>query len=587
MIPGSALSAALSAALGLSALGVSDGEPASPVVIEGADEQSRRAILELLPERDAPTTLFEAERIAEEAAGRARAWLRSEGYYAAEVIPEANEDPPSARLVIAPGARFRFAAPRLVFDGAAPDAETAAAAEKDLAGMAENAPARAQAVLSAEAAALATLQAGGYPDAATGARRVVADHATNTLAAEFHFNAGARAKLGQVRVEPGGMFRDDFLRRLSGWKPGDQYDPELVSDLRRDLVSTGAVSRATTRLAPADENGVRDVVLDVEAAKRHAYELGLGWSTTEGVGVEGEWTRRNFTGRADALTVALALGDLRQGASVALERPHAAGRARTQRFVAGYELEDNEAFTREGVQASASVDASPRLRLGTSYGVSVSANRFDAAAGVENALVFSSFVEVHRDTTERPLDAHSGSILDLRLEPSVSTGDATVGFVRASGEARIYHTTGGEARYTFAARTRAGWLEAVTGDAEDIPPDRRFYAGGGGSVRGYAYNSIFPEERERLGLTPGGQGLIEIGLETRARLTERWGAAAFVDGGAAFDSWEEAGDLRWGVGVGARYNLGFAPLRADIAFPLDRREGDSEYALYISLGQAF
>jgi translocation and assembly module TamA len=557
------------------------------VVIEGADEQSRRAILELLPERDAPTTLFEAERIAEEAATRARAWLRSEGYYAAEVTPEASEEPPSARLVIAPGARFRFAAPQLAFDDAAPDSETVAAAAKDLQRVAENAPARAQAVLEAEATALATLQAAGYPDAAAGARRVVVDHASNSVLTEFRFNAGARAKLGNVRVEPGGMFRDDFLRRLSGWKPGDQYDPERVSDLRRDLVSTGAVSRVTTRLAPADENGVRDVVLDVEAAKRHAYELGLGWSTTEGIGLEAEWTRRNFTGRADALTVALALGDMRQGASVALERPHAAGRARTQRFVAGYEREDNEAFTREGVQASASVDASPRLRLGTSYGVSVSANTFDAAAGVEEALVFAGFVDVHRDTTERPLDARSGTIVDLRLEPAVSTGDATVGFVRAMGDARIYHSTGREDRYTFAARTRVGWLETVTGDAENIPPDRRFYAGGGGSVRGYAYNSIFPEEREVLGLTPGGQGLFEIGLETRARLSDRWGAAAFVDGGAAFDTWEEAGDMRWGVGVGARYNLGFAPLRVDIAFPLDRRDGDSEYALYISLGQAF
>ena len=68
---------------------------------------------------------------------------------------------------------------------------------------------------------------------------------------------------------------------------------------------------------------------------------------------------------------------------------------------------------------------------------------------------------------------------------------------------------------------------------------------------------------------------------------ERLGAAAFVDGGNAFDDWGEAGDLSWGAGLGVRYDLGFAPLRVDIAVPLDPRPGDPDYALYISIGQAF
>ena len=42
-----------------------------------------------------------------------------------------------------------------------------------------------------------------------------------------------------------------------------------------------------------------------------------------------------------------------------------------------------------------------------------------------------------------------------------------------------------------------------------------------------------------------------------------------------------------GVGIGARYNLGFAPLRVDLAIPLDEDESSDDFALYISLGQAF
>jgi translocation and assembly module TamA len=169
----------------------------------------------------------------------------------------------------------------------------------------------------------------------------------------------------------------------------------------------------------------------------------------------------------------------------------------------------------------------------------------------------------------------------------VSAGEETLLFVRGIGEARRYRSFGREDAFTLAARIRAGWLASVDGDVNDAPADRRFYAGGGGSVRGYEYNSIYPEERDLLGLTPGGQGLLEGSVELRWRVGARWGAAAFIDGGTAFDDWEDATDLSYGVGVGLRYNLGFAPLRVDVAFPLDEEHADEDYAVYISLGQAF
>ena len=106
-------------------------------------------------------------------------------------------------------------------------------------------------------------------------------------------------------------------------------------------------------------------------------------------------------------------------------------------------------------------------------------------------------------------------------------------------------------------------------------------------MRGYEYNSIYPAERDALGLTPGGQGLVEGSVEARWRFNERWGAVAFVDGGTAFDDWENVGELSFSAGIGARYNLGFAPLRVDIAVPLDEEERNDEFAVYISLGQAF
>jgi translocation and assembly module TamA len=573
------------------ALGAAASPPAwaeSPVVIEGASEETREAILDLLPDRDRPQSLFDAERIAEEAANRANSWLRSEGYYAATVTPEAGDSPPMARLVIAPGPRFRFTAPTLVFDNAIPDTATETAVRDALEPLREGEPARAATILEVESAALAALQALGYADAAIGERRVVVDHATNTVAAAFHYDAGDLVRLGDVRAEPNDILRPRFVDHLRNWDRGDRYTPEALARLRRDLASTGAVSRVSTTLDPPDENGLRDVVLDIEPAARNAYELGLSYSTTEGAGLAAEWTRRNFTRRADALTIAATLAELQQDLTAELSRPHAAGLGHEVIYGAAIEREDLEAYRRTSAALYASIDASNNLRLGVSYGARLSADQFDdLAGGVTDAIVLSGFASVRRNTTGVLLDPRGGSRVEFRIEPSLSTGDETLVFARSIAEGRAYRSFGREDAFTLAARIRTGWLAAVTGSADDAPADRRFYAGGGGSVRGYEYNTIYPEERDALALTPGGEGLLEGAVELRWRSQGRWGAAVFVDGGTAFDDWSEATDLSYGVGFGVRYNLGFAPLRVDVAFPLDDDETADDFALYISLGQAF
>jgi translocation and assembly module TamA len=580
------LPAALCAALGLPAAAPAWAE--SPVRIEGVDRETRTAILDLLPDRDAPESLFDAERIAEEAAARALAWLRSEGYYAAAVTPLASETPPSAQLAIALGPRFTFAAPRIEWRGEPPGLDVARDVDTALAPIATGGPARAALVLQAEGDTIAALQHSGYAEAAAQERRVVVDHASAEVAVEFRLSAGERVRLGRLRAEPSDVLRPGFVDGLQNWQTGDVYSPDAMARLRRDLTATGAISTVSTSLAAPSEDGSRDVVAAIEPARRNAYELGVSYSTTEGAGLQAEWTRRNLTGRADSLTLAATLAEMQLGVSVALTRPHAAGLGHAATFGASADREMLEAYTRQGVALFASVDASTRLRTATSYGLRLSADEYDDVSGdITDAIVLSGFADWRHDTSEFSLDPRDGAITEFRIEPSVSTGDETLAFVRATAEARAYKSFGANDRLTLAARARAGWLEAVSGSADDVPPDRRFYAGGGGSVRGYEYNSIYPAERDLLGLSPGGQGVVEGSVEARWRFDDRWGAAAFVDAGTAFDDWGEASDLSWGAGFGARYDLGFAPLRIDVAFPLDENESSDDFALYISLGQAF
>ena len=122
-----------------------------------------------------------------------------------------------------------------------------------------------------------------------------------------------------------------------------------------------------------------------------------------------------------------------------------------------------------------------------------------------------------------------------------------------------------------------------------ITPSQRFYAGGGGPVRGYGYQQIGPRDME--GDPSGGRALSERSLEARVRTGLFEGALAcvpFIDAGAVDEtSTPSLSDLRFGAGIGVRYYTNFGPLRIDLATPLNPRPGDSRIGVYVALGQAF
>ncbi len=137
---------------------------------------------------------------------------------------------------------------------------------------------------------------------------------------------------------------------------------------------------------------------------------------------------------------------------------------------------------------------------------------------------------------------------------------------------------------TLAGRVVVGSIFGA--DTRDVPPDWRFYAGGGGSVRGYPFQSIGPQTLS--GSPAGGDGLLELGLELRQRLGANWGWVAFADAGAVSeDGIPGTGALAIGLGLGLRYFTPVGPIRVDVATPLDPRDGDSPVQLYIGIGQAF
>jgi len=279
---------------------------------------------------------------------------------------------------------------------------------------------------------------------------------------------------------------------------------------------------------------------------------------------------------------------------VDLKLPHWRTPGQTLTMGAAVVHEDTNAYRR----FAAVLYADARQRIGKSswysYGLGLDVgqydeNRFDPISQApitfsRNLAILTGRGSFYMDRSNDPLDPTTGYRLTASVQPTAVTGEDTVLFVRSEAQATAYLPIEDNARTVLAGRVRLGTI--LGGEELTVPSDRLFYAGGGGSVRGYEYQGVGPRLPDN---TPrGGLSLFETSLEVRRQVFGNFQGVAFIDAGAiGFQETPNFNNLRYGAGFGVRYKLPFGPVRADIAFPLDRREGDAAFQIYISLGQAF
>ncbi|MEQ8405077.1 MAG: BamA/TamA family outer membrane protein [Oceanicaulis sp.] len=568
------------------------GAGAAPLArVEGIEDAGlRTALRQALGEAErAPEDRWRAREQARDAADRARRFMESRGYYAAVVDPRLDDE---GRPVIRvrTGAQFTFQSAEVVFDqppGARePDLETRAAL-----GLSQGDPVIAREVIDARARVLAALRRSGYPEAREGDHEIIIDHTVDAARADFLYRTGEFITFGDPEFAGGLAELDpEYIDRLAPFEIGDPASRPALSEFASRLQGLEAIVVADARLAPpgvTDADGNRLVDVRADPAPKHRLEGLLSFSTDEGAGAEIAWTRRNLFGQAELLTLAGTFAQLERSVSAEFVAPHWRRYGQELTVFAEAAQERTDAFDQDVVRASAIVARQVSDHVSASAGVEVSTAEIRDARGERRLNTVSAPLGLAYDGRDDVLDPREGIFADVAVAPGWSFGDNDVRFVRLEAGLRGYQPVSDDV--VLAGRVRVGTLQGAS--AFRVGVDERFYAGGGGSVRGYAFQSLSPlrEGFNTNALEPfGGASLAEVSAEARWRYSDRLGFVGFVDGGAATtDAQPDFGAMRYGAGVGVRYYPGFGPLRVDIATPLDPRERDDIVQVYISIGQAF
>ena len=518
--------------------------------------------------------------------------LRAEGYYDAQVSTAVEEQRgrPTVVLTAEAGSLYRFSDVTLAGVQAAGDKAD------DLSrafGLSAADPVNADAVAAAETRLRAAVGAEGFPFAAVGEPEIVVDRAARTATLAVSVEPGGARRFGRITANPdNGVFDAAHVAEIARFRPGDPYQAAEVDDLRRALIQTGLVSTAGVKPVPGADPDTVDIAVTLAPAPPRTIAAEAGYGTGEGARLEVSWSHRNLFPPEGALTVRGVAGTREQLGSLVFRRNNLGRRDRvfTAQIAAAHV--ERDAYEADTLSLSGTLERQTNIFFQKTWIWSLGA---ELLASDERDVIVSTGESRRRtfligalptsltyDGSDDLLNPTRGFRLGGRLSPELSLQGAAFGYARAQVDASAYKSV--TDTVVLAGRVRAGTILGAPRD--QVAPSRRFYAGGGASVRGYGYQSIGPRDPNNDPI--GGRSLAEFGLEARVRVLGSFGIVPFFDGGNIYTGVvPKLTGFRYGAGIGARYYSNFGPIRVDVGTPLNRQRGDSRIAVYVSLGQAF
>ena len=453
----------------------------------------------------------------------------------------------------------------------------------------QDAPYSASLVVKAGEAILTRYKENGYPFPKISHRDVMADFKTNHVEVSFQVSPGPYARFGPTRVTGLERLKDQYVYELIPWKEGELYDIRQIKAARQTLFDTnlfGVV--AFKNPEKVDAQGQLPMTVELTERAPRTVRLGLEYTTDYGPGFNGSWTHRNLFGMAEKLTASAILNKEIRTAALRFDKPMFLNRDNT--FISRISFNDETTDAYDATSGIATVilqqQFTQTFRAGGGLGFHLSRVKDNATHERNTYQLVYVPLTADLDTRKNILNPIQGYHLSLAMAPYQDISQSDIRFFR--------YVLGGSTYYNF---NRGDWIvvavQAAFGqifgiDHDKMPADLRFYPGGGGSIRGYGYQMAGPLK----GNTPmGGLSMLTGSLELRCKVTESIGIVPFVDAGTAYldtvpDFSEQ--EMLYGAGLGLRYYTAIGPVRLDVAVPLKKRgDVDSDYQIYVSIGQSF
>jgi outer membrane protein assembly complex protein YaeT len=425
------------------------------------------------------------------------------------------------------------------------------------------------------------------------------DTSDNHRGIRIETSRGARCYLGEIAVNGLSNVRRQVVLREFDLEKGDPLNLKKVREGLSALYSLGLFSSVQV-----DYNGLSqgsdtvDVVINITEQNYIEIDFASGYISPEAVFGSAYWKQPNIMGNNQMLklggTYTRYIASDNSGnefePQMVYEEPwFLSTRWKAQVKLDYYYLQRDH---QEERSYGAEVDLSRKFfdiwRFTTGYRIERLRYRStmeDSSEVVQNwintARINGGFT---RDTRIPLMNPVRGSWFKIASSVSGGIAGGNLDIYTVSSEYRLFlPLTDG---FILAGRVAGSVAHGYSGNTS-IPPNDRFYLGGGTTVRGYDFQTLGPEDSE--GNPLGGNVMVLGNVEARFSVAGSFGAVLFCDAGGIWTEIQEisSGTAGFGIGAGVRYNTLIGPLRLDYGFAPTWENSLKRGKVYFAIGQAF
>ena len=328
------------------------------------------------------------------------------------------------------------------------------------------------------------------------------------------------------------------------------------------------------------------------------------------------YTRKNFRGKAETITIAGLAARLDQRFNFAYLDPHWRFTNWSSNLtLSGERDSQNPIFTSRlaeagwQLQRALNKDKTTNLFLRYSFRETGLTNLLlpDLVPARDRHIRLSTLsASLIRDSRDNVLDATKGLYESFEIGVNPSFIGSNVDFARLLAQAAYYRKI--PANIVWANSLRIGLEQSFNGS--HVPISEQFFSGGGSTLRGFPLNGAGPQRKIPACGTPGdpstcsfitvplgGNQLFILNSELRIPIPmdlpfvhKNLGLVTFYDGGNVY---QRIGFSRFmadytnTVGIGLRYKTPVGPVRIDIGHNLNAPPGIKSTQFFVTLGQAF
>lgn len=426
-----------------------------------------------------------------------------------------------------------------------------------------------------------------------------------TVDVQYQIRAGKRTYVRRIDFRGNTRTSDDVLRREMRQMEGSVASMADITTSKLRLQRLGFFNDVAVETAPVTGTDDQlDVEFTVEEGLTADWSIMVGYNDGEGAFWGGSVNQNNFLGTGNKMEASFSSSSSTDEYKFSYLNPYYTVDGVSRGIDLYYSKRD---YAKVDVSNFATDTVGADVRFGypinddSRLDFKVGYERIDLTLGASPAAEAANFVALEGTKytqLKSSINWNSNTLNDYWYPTQGSSHTVNLDLALPSSDLNFYqlgykYRTFTPLNYTeslvFSAGARVGVL-GTYGSTGTTPFFANYYAGGFGSVRGFAFNSLGPKDSTTLDPL-GGQLLTTASAELIFPLFNDMPSvrtSLFVDLGNVYQSGEfTTSELRASGGLNLSWLTPVGPLTLVVASPLRQKDGDKTQSTHITLGSSF